>query len=447
MTTLHRRLPPEHPLHRTLADEVHARPPVNPPSPGAAACVAVFRGEADTEAAELDALRELAAGTDSAIPGEGRRHVVVDLPEARVKWERHSEFSSYTVFRGLGAGQADSLTWPPSAFGAVPEAWLARLPGQTIAAVDVVLVPARHQGALVEWASQLFPSSTLIGSCVAGGVAQVYTDFHLGADGRERWVVFDAGMTRGQQARVVQRLTEIAIYRVMALLAFPAARDLSRILSSAEKRLSEVTARVADLGHSIPDPLDKQQEEGRLLDELTQLAAEVERTVAASSYRFAASRAYWEIVNNRVAELREQRIPGVATVGEFLSRRLAPAMNTVLATAERQQALADRIARTSDLLRTRVDVAREQQNQQILAAMNRRSKLSLRLQQTVEGLSVAAITYYGTGLVGYMAKGLKHAVPGLEPDWITACSVPVLAFLIWRAAHRVRHELFRDHDL
>lgn len=447
MTTRTRRLPSEHPLHRVLADEVHARPPVPVPSPGAAACVALFRGEADTADAELDALREMAGGVATALPGEGRRHVVVDLPGARVKWERHSEFSSYTVFHALDPAQADTVSWPQSAFAAVPEGWLARLPGQTIAAVDVALLPARHAGPLVEWANHLFPASTLIGSHVAGGVAQVYTDFQLAEDGRERWIVFDAGMTRGQQARIVQRLTEIAIYRVMALLAFPVAREISGTLSGAERRLSEVTARVADLGQSHRDPIDKQREEGRLLDELTQLAAEVERTVSGSSYRFAASRAYWDIVNNRVAELREQRIPGVATVGEFLSRRLAPAINTVLATAARQQALADRIARTSDLLRTRVDVAREEQNQQILAAMNRRSKLSLRLQQTVEGLSVAAITYYGTGLVSYMAKGLKHAVPGLEPDWITACAVPILAFVIWRVAHRVRAELFRGHDV
>ena len=250
MTEVVRRLPPEHPLHRFLADEVHARPPVYVPNPGCAACVALLRGVGGSVEDELAALRALTSEADAkaASPDPRRRHVVLQLSDARVKWERHSEFSSYSIIRALDAAHADATIWPPSAFGAVPPDWLAGLPGQTIAAVDVVLLPARHKGPLIEWATHLFPASTLIGSQVAGGVAQVYSDFQLGVDGRERWVVFDAGMTRGQQARIVQRLTEIAIYRVMALLAFPVARDLAAPLSHAEERLSEVTARIAGPG-------------------------------------------------------------------------------------------------------------------------------------------------------------------------------------------------------
>ena len=53
----------------------------------------------------------------------------------------------------------------------------------------------------------------------------------------------------------------------------------------------------------------------------------------------------------------------------------------------------------------------------LLGAMNRRQQLQLRLQATVEGLSVAAITYYIVGLVGYAAKGLKEG--GALPHAIT----------------------------
>jgi uncharacterized membrane-anchored protein len=187
-----------------------------------------------------------------------------------------------------------------------------------------------------------------------------------------------------------------------------------------------------------------QQEERRLLDELTQLAAEVESSVAATAFRFSAASAYWNIVRARVSELREARIGDRRTIAGFLSRRLAPAMDSCAAAARRQEELSARIERASALLRTRVDVAREEQNQRLLAAMERRGKISLRLQQTVEGLSVAAITYYAAGLLGYLAKPLKLLWPALNPDWIVAAAIPLLAFGVWRGVHRLRRELVRD---
>jgi uncharacterized membrane-anchored protein len=76
--------------------------------------------------------------------------------------------------------------------------------------------------------------------------------------------------------------------------------------------------------------------------------------------------------------------------------------------------------------------------------MERRGKVSLRMQQTVEGLSVAAITYYGAGLIGYLAKPLKSVWPALNPDWVVAAAIPLLAFGVWRAVGRIRRELMRD---
>jgi uncharacterized membrane-anchored protein len=46
------------------------------------------------------------------------------------------------------------------------------------------------------------------------------------------------------------------------------------------------------------------------------------------------------------------------------------------------------------LLSTRVNVDRQLQNQKLLKSMNERARMQLRLQTTVEGLSVAAVTYY-----------------------------------------------------
>jgi uncharacterized membrane-anchored protein len=141
-------------------------------------------------------------------------------------------------------------------------------------------------------------------------------------------------------------------------------------------------------------------------------------------------------VRARIAELRERRIPGLQTIDEFMTRRLAPAMATVDSVARRMSELPERVARASGLLSTRVDIARERQNQALLASMDRRARLQLRLQETVEGLSVAAITYYVVGLVGYAAKALKSAGLGVEPDPVTGIAIPVVAIL---AALGVRH--------
>jgi uncharacterized membrane-anchored protein len=116
-------------------------------------------------------------------------------------------------------------------------------------------------------------------------------------------------------------------------------------------------------------------------------------------------------------------------------------MNTCRAAAARQESLSQRVARATQLLSTRVDVTREKQNQAVLESMNRRAAAQLRLQQTVEGLSVAAITYYIVGLVGYAAKGAKAAGLPVNPDLAMAISIPVVLLLgVW-GLRRVRKAL------
>jgi uncharacterized membrane-anchored protein len=171
----------------------------------------------------------------------------------------------------------------------------------------------------------------------------------------------------------------------------------------------------------------------------------VESSVAASSYRFGAARAYYGLVMHRIAELREQRIPGIQTIDEFMQRRLAPAMSTCESVARRQAELSERVARASDLLRTRVDIVREMQNQELLASMNRRARLQLRLQETVEGLSVAAITYYLVGLVGYAAKALKSAGYAVDPEIVMGVSIPLVALLAALGIGYVRRTVTKEH--
>jgi len=143
-------------------------------------------------------------------------------------------------------------------------------------------------------------------------------------------------------------------------------------------------------------------------------------------------------VRERLEALDEEAVPGHDTWAGFLRRRVAPAMRTCRSVEERQANLSRKLTRATTLLRTWVDVEVERQNRDVLASMNNRARLQLRLQQTVEGLSVAAVSYYVVGLIGYLAKGFlafDHVVP---PEVVTAASVPVAVLLVWWGVRRVR---------
>jgi uncharacterized membrane-anchored protein len=234
---------------------------------------------------------------------------------------------------------------------------------------------------------------------------------------------------------MIQRLFEIEAYRMLALLALPIARRQSPRIVAIEKSLAELTDGIARQSGQV---IGRDEE---LLHELTRLAAEVESGLAASQFRFGACRAYNELVQMRIHELREQRIPGLQTIGEFMARRFAPAVGTCATVSQRLHDLSDRVAQASSLLATRVGIMREQQNQQLLASMDRRAQLQLRLQQTVEGLSVAAICYYVVGLIGYGAKALGKAGLPVDPDVAMGLAIPFAVAAVWWAVRRARQHV------
>jgi uncharacterized membrane-anchored protein len=116
-------------------------------------------------------------------------------------------------------------------------------------------------------------------------------------------------------------------------------------------------------------------------------------------------------------------------------------MRTCITTEERQANLSRKLSRTANLLRTRVDVEVEQQNRNLLKSMDERTRLQLRLQATVEGLSVAAISYYVVGLFGYLVKAAYDAgMLRIEPSYVTAASVPLVVLGIWWVVRRIRRK-------
>jgi uncharacterized membrane-anchored protein len=239
-----------------------------------------------------------------------------------------------------------------------------------------------------------------------------------------------------QAGRMMQRLFEIEAYRMLALLALPIARRQAPEVLEIERAVSDLTEKVST---------DHTSDE-MLLHELTRFAADVERVLAASQFRFSASRAYYDLVKARIEELREGRLSGVQTINEFMARRLEPAMSTCMTVSRRLRELSERIARASGLLLTRVEIAREKQNQALLASMDRRAHMQLRLQQTVEGLSVAAISYYVAALLSLVFKALEKGGWKVPAEIATAISIPFVVMGVVLTVHRARKKMIEADD-
>jgi uncharacterized membrane-anchored protein len=248
-------------------------------------------------------------------------------------------------------------------------------------------------------------------------------------------IIAPENTSKSRAGRISQRLLEIETYRLMALRGLPVAKQLGPMLSASENALADITARLEN----------KSASDQELLETLVSLAARVERATAQHNYRFSATRAYDTLVDQRLAELRETAISGTQKIGEFMQRRFAPAMATVAATEQRLSSLSERVSRTSALLRTRVDIVTEVQNQQLLEKLTRGQEMQLRLQSTVEGLSIAAISYYVISLLLYAGKALKAAGVPINPEMAVGALVPLVLWAVWRTTRRIHAKLHNDH--
>ena len=423
-------LPSDHPERFALAEEVHARPPELLPTPARASYLAVLV-DANERARETAHLARLCERHAVAPPTRELTHFSARLGPLRLKWERHGEFSSWTLI----VPGVESAPFSEPATALLPAGWLSALPGQTVMAAHAVIAEAGATRPDDGELARHFEDHLVVGAEVADGEALAYTDFKIHADGCSRFLLLGRRLTPRVAGQIVQRLFEIEAYRMMALLALPMARRLSPRIVVIEGALAELTDGIAR---------DEGADEA-LLHELTRLAAEVESGLAASQFRFGACRAYADLVRTRIAELREVRLVGMPTIGAFMARRFEPAVSTCATVSSRLHDLSERVAQASALLSTRVDIARSRQNQVLLSSMDRRAKLQLRLQQTVEGLSVAAIVYYVVGLVGYLAKGFKAGGLAVNADLAAGLAVPLVALAALTVVRRARRHI-RDEE-
>lgn len=455
------RLPIDHPQRYMLNNEIHARASREVEAPEQISFLAFTYSSAHVDAhADSDSTAAKAASASSPAidivfddlcrlcelagapsPPPGAMHFRAHLGQLELNWERHTELVTYA----FGRRMAFDHPFKSTAIQQVPELWLDSVRGELLVGIHLAV---RDQGLVkpdLRDAAVDFSGNYLVGANVGSDTAIVLTDFRIHEDGFSRMLLLATKMGKAQGGRIVQRLLEIETYRMACLLALPVARQVVQTVAKAEIELAAHTNALTTSVTTSPN-FNEANDEAALLKQLITLAATVENQLAATNFRFGAARAYYALVKRRIAELREERLPGLQTIEEFMERRLAPAMNTCESAAQRLFDLSERISRASALLRTRVDIEREQQNQALLASMNRRAKTQLRLQETVEGLSIAAIIYYVVGLIGYFAKGLKAADLPVNPDIAMAASMPLVAGLILFGLRRWRKRNESQND-
>lgn len=445
---------PDHPERDALHQEVHSRPPIAlwPDERVISQTLLLSRpGDRESQREWIDAVCRALRLVPHPVHGQSVRVVELSAAPRRtlLKWELHGEFCTVTLYFQHRSEAQESFAETREAcwgrlrdhlheIGVLP--WSSQA-GERMSAVDISIESTGPTEDASEIASR-FEGNTLIGSAIlASRKAQVWTDLQTDGGGFIRFLVTHQGMGSRQAGRVAQRLIDMDTYRMMAMLAYPKAKSLGEPLRRAEQELAQISADMAETLKAESAGSSNLATDERLLRGVSGLAARVEQWVSANGLRFTASEAYSELSRRAVVELREQAVPGVQTLTEFMDRRFEPAMRTCLWTRRRLGELSDRISRTTQVLRTRIEFINERQTHSLLASMDRRAKLQLRLQQTVEGLSLVVLTYYGVGLLSILAKGLKDLGLPVSVELVGAASVPLIAGLLALGIRSARKRL------
>lgn len=418
----------DHPLRYKLANELHARPFPSMQAPCSAAYVAFKQPEMAANrdrGADVAHLFKLLDRHGVPHPQPGATHYYGQIGRHWLKWEQHTEFVTYTIF---SEGVQDH-PFDPRAFDPFPQDWLEEAPGQRITSILLRVEKRPDAAAIRTKLNAWFVLESLAVSAVLDDAAVMAGDFRIDSNGHMRFAVFVSD-TIGERrvGRIVQRLCEIETYKSMSMLGFARVRAMGGQLSALDTGLTGLVGAMSDATSKAEETLQA----------LLAISAELETLSARSSFRFGATWAYEALVNERIEALREARYDGRQSFGEFMMRRYQPAMRTVKSAQERLDAMSSRGVRAADLLRTRVDVERSAQNQALLASMDKRSDLQLRLQRTVEGLSVVAISYYAVSLASYLLYPLSEATDGLSKGMLTAMVTVPVVLAVWWMVRRLR---------
>lgn len=422
-----------HPLQASFYQEMHSRPYQVIPCPAIITHFVLLTDEAQ-KVAQFAHLQQLFASFGQKVPEVDQANLQFETATFRVRREVHLEFSAYT-FINFAVNPQDPFA--DDGLSCLPEQWLNDIPGTVLVNFHLALQCIDDQDQhLIAKAKALLEGQRLVGSSPQNGDARVWTSFQQHSDGFGRFLVGNAHMSDSQIGRLTQRLIEIETYRMLTLLALPLARENAGTLNKMDAQLVELTNQLA-----CSDSFSEQQ----ILTKLTEMAALIEAIRSRSAFRYAATFAYYDLILKRLSELREDEVSGHLSLSEFITRRLTPAVNTCRAANQRLENLSQRIDRVSDMMRTKVELSIQAQNQHLLTSMDRRSKIQLMMQHTVEGLSVVAISYYSIGLVKYLIESLDVSQLPLSKSQLVGVAVPLVIGTVWLVTRKV-HQRFKKMD-
>ena len=428
----------EHNQRASLIAELHARPFLKLKAPSRLAYIALkpdLDGQHSPQMARTQ-LTDFLDRYDAPHPDEGAVFYFVSLGDKMLKWENHSEFATYTIFTEAHDGEAFSS----DLHAAFAPDWIKSHQGRVVCSVimdlenaaDQASMEVRVNGPMRDW----FARTSFAASLVTDAGVAIAADFDLDKAGHTRIALLATDeMGPGRIGRAAQRLLEIETYRAMSMLTLPIARKVLTELSTIDSRLSQVMEAMGT----------RSQKANESLDELLKISADLAILSSQSSFRFSAARAYEALVTQRIELLSEERLLGRQMIGEFMKRRYAPTMRTCRSAHQQLEELTERAAKASELLGTRVTVATSNQNKELLAKMDRRAEQQARLQETVEGISVVAISYYAVSLLTYLL-GPVAKLAGLPKTWLAAALVIPVAALVWFSMHRLKERLIRKPD-
>ena len=442
--------PYDHPARKQLHEEVHARPPIAL-WPNERVLSQSFLLDPSSRQTQIEWIQKLSVAL--GIPNDQQQDhsfkMLTLAPEPErvlIKWELHGEFATIAAITHNPIKITGPLLGSRLALEQTLDALLQSLGcptiveagGERISALDLAF---EHRPLFTEAqeVSSIFSGNTVLGSYILSSKkAQLWTDLRLDEDGFISYFIPHDILGSRQAGRVARAIAEAETYRMAAMIAFPVAKSLSIPLRTAESKLADLSESISQLQ---TEPGVHTAKDGHFLGELSSLASRAEQWISGYGLRFTASEAYSQLLNKNLFELAESPIPGVQSLSEFMDRRFQPAMGTCIWTQRRLKELSDRISRTTQTLRTRIEFVNEEQTQKLLASMDQRARLQLRLQETVESLSVLVLTYYAVSLLAYMAKGGKEAGLAIHPEIIAAIAAPVVAIAFLFISKRRRKRI------
>lgn len=417
-----------HPLKEEVIEELHTRPILSASSTVQLSNLVVF--QPGTEAEEIEHIQRLTEQFDAPGPTTGTGSYSQVLGDYEIRWERHTEFSAYTFLRhALSDSPFTTIT-----LNSIPEDWLDQLSGEVIALTHLEIRPGNTEPGSEDELKPLFDGHSLIGTNLELGYAKIWTSVRSNSDGAMRLLIYDNGMTHAESGRLLRNLLELSAYRTLTFLALPTCRDLLPEITLMEHKLAKMTSKLAKL-----KGIDSEK---KLLKNLTAISAKLEALIAANKFRFAATEAYYGLTIDRLRSLSETPLPHGRTLEKFHHRRFIPGFRTCKSVQERMEDLSHRIGRATDLLRTNIDLALESQNQKVLKSMNKRSQLQLRLQQTVEGLSVVAISYYALNLLALLLYAFPDfLLPHEYHKTIKGVATLPMVLLVWFGIRKLKSNI------